>query len=172
MHALNDTGAKHVYPDTNDDTEFNRLCSKQIDETVRSFFYKMGMITVSFMICVSGPAYAYFFKGMRTTTTDVKLPYTEPGSNVDFFANIVLQCTIASHGGLAYFGVEVLVSLVVDIVTFTPKIVEFKLADMSKRIKDKSLTHPQIRLIVADIAAQTIDSERYDFIFIVCVLCK
>lgn len=106
FHALVDFGGRYIHLNSRDDTEYNRICSKQIDMTVRSFFIKIIMMTLSFNGAMIGPAYGYYMYGSRTTMTNVRIPFADEFSDIELMANIVLASLIGFHGffWLHWFG--------------------------------------------------------------------
>lgn len=71
----------------------------------------MANIFSSFLVAVIGPLYGYFVLGVKTTTTDMRIPFADEGSNDEFIWNLLLQSTIAFHAILLYFGLEVFMAL-------------------------------------------------------------
>lgn len=50
------------------------------------------------MICaIIGPTYAYFKRGIRTTWTSERIPFTAPNSDAEFMVNVLLQTIIFMH---------------------------------------------------------------------------
>lgn len=53
---------------------------------------------------------------------------------------------IASHGGLQYFGLEVIMGLFENIVTFTPKLIKYKLGTLAREYANKYISELEMRL--------------------------
>ena len=60
LQSLVDFSGRYIYHNNHDKTEYNRICSEHMDATIKSYFVKMGTISVSFVICAFGPAYAFY----------------------------------------------------------------------------------------------------------------
>lgn len=76
---------------------------------------------------VVGPFYAFTFHGIKTTTIDLKLPFIDESSNVEFIANILYLCIIGMHRFLAYIIIEVAMTIFGDAITISSKLIEYEL---------------------------------------------
>lgn len=85
--SLIDFAGRYIYSDNQENVEYNEICSKQIDKTIRRFFIKMGIMGISASFSVIGPIHAYLAHGIKTSTTDLRIPFTEDGSNAEFFVS-------------------------------------------------------------------------------------
>lgn len=160
-HSLVDFGGRYIYPDGHEDVEYNRICSNQIDATVKRFIVKMAMLFLSFGAGVTGPVYALLFYGINTTTIEVKFPYIEEKSDAEFIGNFLLQTMIASHGIIGYIGIEVAMGFFSDIVIILPKIAAHELNKLDISIENGHLNHAQVRLTVRNIVKQALDADEY-----------
>lgn len=120
--ALIDFGGHYIYRNDNERTEYNYICSKHMDSTMKSFLVKMGTIFLSFCAVVSGPIHAYFCFGEKTTTFDFRVPFTDEKSISEFVVNMIIQFVIAINGIIIYVGLEVFMSLFGNFVTVSPLI--------------------------------------------------
>lgn len=119
--SLVDFAGFYIYSDKNaEDVEYNEICSKQIDVSVKTFLIKLLLMSLGGFAAISGPAHVYITNGIKTTTTDLRIPFTEAGSNVEFIANLIFQFNICIHGWFVYVGIEVLVSVIENLITLTP----------------------------------------------------
>lgn len=104
IQAVVDFAGRYIYHDNYERNEYNRICSSNMDRTMRRFFTKMGTICISLVICMMGPTYAYFAHGVRTTWTSDRIPFTAPNSDAEFMVNFLLQTIVFGHGFVGYFG--------------------------------------------------------------------
>lgn len=148
MQNLIDFGGRYTYRDDRENTEYSRICSKQLDVTMREYFIKMGSILVSYSFCVIGPARAYILDGIKTTTTEMQMPFCGPKSNAEFMSNILLQTVIATHGLVCIIGMETLLTLLQGDVTVAPKLVESDLNQVIPLYGEKSIS--QCRTLLED----------------------
>lgn len=144
IHALIDYFGRYVYPDYHDDTEYNRICSESIDATIRGFFIKMGMMFLSYFIAMIGPMRAYFFYGIRTTTTELKFPFVTEKSDGEFVGNVLIQACLGGVGMLAYTSLEVVMAFIDNFANVYPKLIENELRELGDKVKKEKPTESQI----------------------------
>lgn len=158
-HSLLNFGGKYIYLTNDEDPEYNEICSKHIDATVRRFFIKMLTILASFWLAMIGPIHAYISQGIKTTTTNVRIPFTDVNSDAEFIGNIILQSVIGFHGVFGYIMIEVAMSMFDDVITITPKLIKFKLKRLDEAVKMRQ-NDLQICLLVKDIIKQSMDYDK------------
>lgn len=163
VHSLVDYGGKYIYPDNHENTEYNRICSENIDATIRKFFTKITIIFLSFCATMIGPAHAYIYHGVKSTITELKFPFIEEKSNDEFIGNVAVQIGIGGIGLLAYTGIEIAVGLLDDVASISPKLVKNELKKFDALVKSKRLNELQIQYIFRNIVKQTLNSDEYDF---------
>lgn len=152
----------NIYPENHDDIEYVQICSNHINDTIRGYFQKMGLMFLSFLMAVIGPAYAFIFKNIKTTTTAVKFPFIEENSNAEFIGNVLFQSVIACHGIIGYFGMEAAMSIFCDNVTVPPKVIEMELRRLDEKNQQRNyFNSPQMRLNFKNIMKQVMDTEEY-----------
>lgn len=132
-----------------------------MDQTVRSLIIKMIMMTLAMLSFNVGPIYSYFVNGTKTTMTNVKVPYTERYSNSEFMANALLSGVIGIHGYIGYIGLEVSMALFSDVVTITPKLVEYDLNGLIVRNEEKTISQLDLSYSFRNIVRQSIDADEY-----------
>lgn len=128
-----------------------------MDITIRNYIYKMGTIFASFSFALIGPTHAYFVLGIKTTTTEARLPFCEPNSNAEFMGNIFLQVTLAIHGILLYFGLEVFLTLFENVVTIAPKLIKSELDETIEWYTSKSISETECHWRIGQIVKQSKD---------------
>lgn len=116
------------------------------------------MMFIGYYAAVSGPLYAYFALGIQATTTD--LVFTEEGSNVQFAINYIFQFLCAVHGGLFYIGIEVIVEILKNFITISPKLVAHKLRKLTTDYEERRISEFQLRAAFKDIEKQSIDTDK------------
>lgn len=160
LQSLIDFGGRYIYHDSHKDTEYNRICSEQMDITMQSFLIKMGTIFISFLFAVVGPVHAYVFYGIKSTTTEVHIPYCEPKSLMEFELNFLLQSTIAGHGIFMYILMEMLFSLFENVVTIAPRLISHELVNVIQLAEDRALSVADVYLNMARIAKLSQDTDK------------
>lgn len=162
FHSLVDFGGRCIHPiKTSNDIEYSKICSKQMDETVRSLIIKMIMMTLAMLSFNVGPIYSYFVNGTKTTMTNVKVPFTEKYSNSEFMANGLLSGVIGIHGFIGYIGLEVSMALFSDVITISPKLVEYQLNGLIVRNAEKTISQQDLSYSFRNIVKQPIDADEY-----------
>lgn len=74
-----------------------RILSEQMDATMRGFITKMLSMTLAFITGTTfGPLHAYFSSGIKSTTVDARVPFTEERSDAEFAVNFLLMVTVSS----------------------------------------------------------------------------
>lgn len=157
LSGLIDFGGKYIYQDNHNDTKYNRICSKQMDITMRRYLIKMGSIFISLFACLVNPIHVYFEQGIKTTTTECHWPFFETKSNAEFTANLVLQTIIAVHGYALFVFFEIFLSLFENVVTVTPRLVENDLTNTIRLYKNASMTKLELCQWIRNISMQSID---------------
>lgn len=161
MQSMIDFGGRHIYHDRHENTERNRICSHQMDLSMRSFIFKMGTIFFSFLVAVISPAHAYFILGHKTTTTEMHMPFCTPKSDTEFKLNVLLQFIIAGHGIWMYIIMEVIFTVLENFVGIAPKLVTCELAEAIQLHADGALSEAEFDWRVNKAVVQTQDTDRY-----------
>lgn len=161
FHSLVDFGGRCIHPIKNVDNEYTKICAKQMDETVRSLIIKMIMMTLAMLSFNVGPIYSYFANGTKTTMTNIKVPFTERYSNSEFMVNGLLSGVIGIHGYIGYIGLEVSMALFSDVVTISPKLVEYDLNKLIVGNEENTISQLDMSYSFRNIVKQTIDADEY-----------
>lgn len=158
LHSLVQFGGRYIYFDEYDDPGYQRICSQHMDISMKKFLIKMTLIFIGYYAAVSGPVYAYITQGIKTTTID--LAFTRDGSNAEYVFNNILQTIVAMHGGLAYLGIEVMVSILQNVITISPKLFAYKLKKLTTDYAEKRISEQQLRVAFKDLEKQSIDTDK------------
>lgn len=161
MASLSNFGGQYIYQDNDfEDTEYNRVCSNQMDVTMKSFLVKMTLMTLSAFVAGFGPIRAYVLYGIRTTTLEVRIPFTEPKSNAEFLGNLLLQFIVLFHGILGYVGAEVWMSLVENIVSISPALFKLEMKRLCEEYKTKATSVLELHSRFRHLVVQSLDADR------------
>lgn len=160
LSKLIDFGGRYIYRDSHENNEYNRICAEQMDKTMRRFIIKMTNIFLSFSCAMVGPTYGYFYLGVKTTTVEVRIPFTEENSDAEFIGGIILQSVIAFHGILMYIGAEVLMALFENVQMISPELIKHELKQLCKEYEDKSITDTELRIRIKNIVEQSLDIDK------------
>lgn len=160
LRAVFDFAGRFIYHASHEETEHNRICSAELDNTMQRFLIKMGTICMAMAIGVIQPTYAYFAHGIRTTWTSDRIPFTELNSDAEFMINISLQSFIITHGLFAYFALGVIMALIENAVTVTPRVSICSLASAIRQYKDKTSTELELRCTMNNFVKSTHDMDK------------
>lgn len=160
LSKLIDFGGCYIYRDSHENNEYNRICSEQMDKTMRSFIIKMANIFLSFSLAIVGPTYGYFYLGIRSTTVEVRIPFTKENSDAEFVGRFILQSIIAFHGILMYTGVEVFIALLSNVIIISPLLIKFELKQLCDGYKTKSIIDAELRYRFKNIVKQSRDIDK------------
>lgn len=160
LQPLVDFGGRYIYHDSHEDSEYNRICSNHMDNTMRRFINKMGAIFISLLFALIGPANAYFSHGILSTTIQAHIPFTEPNSNAEFIWNLLLQTIFGVHAGMGYIGMETCLSILENAVTVTPRLIESELVHTIQQYEKKSITELELHLKIGNIVKQSNDADK------------
>lgn len=156
-----------VYADDHEGTEYNKICTDHIDETVRSFFVKMGIIYIS-LVVETVTVCVYIRRGTRTTLTDLKYPFVAEKSDIEFYLNVFFQAAVVLLGGLAYVSIEIVMGLAHDIASISPKLTNFELRKFHNMMQNKKISKARKDAALKHIVKEALHSDKYVSISITC----
>lgn len=133
-------GGRYIYLDDRRNNKYNRMCSDQIDATIRAFFTKIAIINFFFIFQQIGPTYEFIYYGIRTTLTELTFPFIPEDSNAEFVGNLIFQALALVLAGLAYVALEIAMQLANDLASIAPKLVQYELEIFRDMIDDTKLT--------------------------------
>lgn len=160
LQSLFDFGGRYIYCDSRVKTEYNRICSKQMDITMRRFLIKMMAILISYFFAMVGPLQAYFVHGIKTTTLEARIPFCQQKSDAEFMGNVVIQTAIAGHGLLVYIGLEIFLSLFENVVSIVPQLIESELITTVQLYEDKSISDVELYWRIKNIVMLSQDADK------------
>lgn len=159
MQSLIDFGQQHIYVNNHDDDEYQLICSKQMDETMRNFIQNVALVVFGFSVAIIGPIYSYFFQNIRSTTIEVRVPFTEANSDEEFVCNLTFMALVGILGAPLYIGLEVMMSTFRDIIVISPKLVEHRIKSLIADYLDGHLSDAQLRFAFTDAIKQSMDAD-------------
>lgn len=157
LQVLIDFGGKYIYPDSHEKTQHNRICSEHMDMTMQSFIIKMIIIFIAIEISLSGPLNEYILYGIKTTAMELRVPFTEAGSDEEWAVNLILMTILGCHGLNQYIGIEIIMSLFGNIVTLSPKLAKHELQQLVNQYQRKSITRIQLHFRFRNVVQQSFD---------------
>lgn len=132
---LIEMSGRHIYRNDGRQTEYNRICSKCMDDTVRSYVITIVVLNLSFIYALIGPVQTYLRDGTIVTLFEVRVPFLYEYPQEEFIFNIIWQSTISVIGLIGLFGVEGMITLVNNTISVSSKLVVFELERLSDRME-------------------------------------
>ncbi|XP_055298571.1 uncharacterized protein LOC129566554 [Sitodiplosis mosellana] len=132
-----------------------------MDASMRNFLIKLALLIFGVQCGIWGPIYVYFSAGLKTTTIEVKFPFTEEKSNAEYAMNMLLQWIGFGTGGLIFFGIEVAMQIIGNVVTVSSKLIRNRLKELDKKIEENMLSELELRFVFKDITKEILDYENY-----------
>lgn len=157
---------RYIYPDSVDDEdeEYYDICSKQIDQSIRSFFYKMTIILISIFFAAFWPSFQTFSHQDKITTFKLKFPHINENSYSEFVANILFECNVCVYGFLGYVSIEVGMDIVTDFILISRKLLRYRLRKLLNRYKEKPCTDFETISTLRNIVEHLREFDKYDHI--------
>lgn len=161
LYTLVAFGGKYIFPDRHEDAKYTEICSKLMDDCMKSFLFKFLTIFGSFSIGMLKTYYASIVLGIKTTTTDAKFPFTGEKSSEEFLLNFILQNLIATFGFFGYFCMEGALRLIILVVNSAPQLIKYELRKLDDKIERNQIASLQIVTTFRNIVQQIMDADRY-----------
>lgn len=161
LHSLVVFGARYIYRDDHPDKEYQRICTEHMNLTMKHFLTKMTMVTLGYLVAVIGPTYAFLIQGIRTTTINVAVPFTEEDSWIAFLVNEVLQTLPATHGALFLLGGEIVIEMFANTVTISPHLINHRLRTITSDYSEGRINKAQVQYAFTDFVRQCNDANGY-----------
>lgn len=135
-----------------------------IDKSMNDFLTKMAAILIGYSVGLSGPTYAYFADGIRTTTFNLKVTLTDEKSSEEFAVNMFLQTYVATFGGCVIMILEIMMDLFRNVVEISPLLIEHRLRNVISAYSEQRISENELRSTIRDIEMQVIDYDWYEFV--------
>lgn len=104
--------------------------------------------------------YSSFVLDVKTTTTEVKIPFITEKSTAEFVLNCALQFTIFIHGCASYIGIECAMAILENFAKVSTEIIRNEIVQMNDSNKRKELSEFQLRTLFKNILLQLHDFDR------------
>lgn len=156
MNELVNYSKNYIYNDNHDKSMYNRICSQNMDKSLRRIFIVAALVLQSFVIAILGSIYSFIVDSKRSTLLGVRLPFVEKDSDLEFTLLLILQTWSGITGFCALAGIESAYNLYVDTIRITSTLIKL---DLGAKIMTKS----QIRFQLLLIFEKMHHSDRYHF---------
>lgn len=153
--------ATYIYKDTHSLDDYNRLCSLNIQQSLKKIVYTLSLLAMASLAMFIGPFYAYVKYGQLTTITSLKIPFIEPFSRLEFLVNNGFQLIICVVGLPGNIGVEGLFALLMDSTAALTECIQWKCSKFSKKLGAGQFTSKQKKEQFIKILAMIQTTDRY-----------
>lgn len=145
MNRLLNFGGKYIYDDNNAKTNYNLICSRSMDETLKRFITVLLCVMSSFLIALLGPIHAFIMNGERTSLLGARLPFVEKDSDLEFTLLIMIQ-TISGFCGISgNIAIETSYNLDMNVFKITTELIELEIEKLSSDLETETLTESQMK---------------------------
>lgn len=138
-------GKKYIHNDNSDENDYNEICSRNMDATLKRFIIIVSIVCLSFVIALIGPLYAYTIHGTRKTLLSVRLPFVEKDSDLEYMLNIILQTWSGIAGFCGNVGIECGYNIIISSIKVTTQLIEMDIKSLSNNLEAETLTKTQIK---------------------------
>lgn len=108
MNSALNFGGKYIYRDDKRPSKYNTVCQKMVDQLVLTVSILAFMNIFSHALLGILPFYLIIFKGVRVTVMGLELPFLEPGSDIGFAVNLLVQSVLGIVSIVALIAFQVL----------------------------------------------------------------
>lgn len=147
---LNISG-KYIYRDDRRPTDYNRICSESLDQSLKGYIITISLVILSFVGALLGPFCAYIQNGRMVTLYSVRLPFLQHHPNTELTINVSWETFMSLMGVVALFGMEVMFALVNDTITVSSQLCELELNELSEMLERQGpneKSHQKLRFIL------------------------
>ena len=130
-----DFAGKYIYRDDDRATDYNYICFKSLDQSMKTYLIIVMIVISSFVGAVCGPWYKFITIGTKSTLYNLRLPFCEDNPNTEFVINTCWECFNSFIGSIGLFMMEAAFIIVSDTITVSSKLFAFELNELSKYIE-------------------------------------
>lgn len=144
-HKLAAISGKYIYRDDHQPTAYNSICSKTIDQSLKTFVIKTSVIILSFVGAVLGPFLRFISDGFLYTLYELRIPYYNQYPYTEFVINVIWQIIISVIGTVGLFILEGGFTLINDTITVSSKISLLEFTQLSNLLENKQQKDRNVR---------------------------
>lgn len=138
-------GKKYIYNDNYDKNDYNKICSQNLDATLKRFIIIVSTVCFSFVIALIGPLYAYITHGTRHTHLSLRLPFIKKYSDSEFVLNLILQTWCGIAGFCGNLGIESGYNIIINAIRTTTELIEMDIGMLSINLEAEVTTKSRIK---------------------------
>lgn len=161
--------SKYIYRNDTEQTSYNRICWKGLNDTAKQYFICTTVILLTLFGSTVGPLYTYSKTGKITTLYELRIPFLENDPEMEFYFGFAWQGLVSCFGLLGLSLIESGMAVVNNSITVSSKLNVLSLHELSERLEANDITGREslqkLKLIFKDI----IYWDEYDLILTNCV---
>lgn len=152
----------YIYNDEyNGNYYYDKICSQNVDVTMKRFIIVVAIACLSYVAALIGPIHAFIAYNTRSTLLNLRLPFIEKDSHLEFALNLLLQTWCGLIGVCAIIGTEVVYNFYIETVRFTTKLIRMDIDKLSRDLEARVLTKAQVKFNLFLIFEKIHHTDRY-----------
>lgn len=158
-------GGNHIFrgeegEENQNGIEYNKICSKYMDDSMKSFRLRITIILLSICTLNAGPMYEQIFKGAEASTAlEIRIPFVAEKSLAEYFIISVYQIPIAVNGIYGYTAMEVAMELIFGVLKVSPILIKHEFQKFDEKINQNIFTKMQTLVTLRNIVQQIMDTD-------------
>lgn len=134
---LMNVSGKLIYRDDPEPTIYNRICSKCIDESIKTVIIILACEGLSFVIANVSESYS-MIQGKKITLLNVRIPYVNKNPDIEFMINFCWETIGSIDGFCSFVAIEIGFMLVNDTIIVSSRLCEADLAEISEQLEKRN----------------------------------
>lgn len=147
-------GGDLVYNDSHEKTEYNQMCSENVNQSLRKSFITLMLIILSYIGMCFLPTYGFIAHGERITLMSLKIPFVEAFSTLEFIINVAIQIVAFATGFPGNVLIEGIFALLMDSITASTTSIKWRCKTFKEDLRMKKLPPIQQKLRLLTILQQ------------------
>lgn len=127
---------QYIYRDDAEPTIYNRICSKTIDESIKTVITIISLEGLSFVLANIGEFYS-MLQGRKITLLSVRIPYLHQNPDTEFLINFCWELIGSIDGFVSFIAIEIAFMLVNDTITVSSRLCVADLNDISDQLEQQ-----------------------------------
>lgn len=130
-------GREFIYKNGKKPSKYKALCEESVGQLVKNTIIVIILLIFSHILYATGSIYAYFFKNIRVTMLETKLPFIDSESDMGFTLNVMEQFCPSFCEFVGSLSVEIGQCLVNNVITTFPKLIRYDLDEMASELDNE-----------------------------------
>lgn len=128
-----------------DDVSRYVICSQNITRTWKLYVIDLIILYLSTSCALIGPTYVYIKYNQRTTLFQLRLPYVEEESMMEFIINGILQAIAGFYVIIGDLGMEGVIVLFINSLNLTTQLSKAQYTEFSMKLRTNELSTMEMR---------------------------